>query len=178
MTRVDELKDLIRRAFASAKRPQNGSLHGSEEGEEPRLLEADFQDKQDWRSLDADFLDRAPDGYSSALSFFSDEALRYFLPAYLLADLDGELERVDVADRLSHPFTDEARAALVNPRRYGDLTRFAAAQQRFAGLTRDEVAALVAYLEHKAATDEFGGATIQQALANYWKPRLASASQG
>ena len=31
-------------------------------------------------------IDRAPDGFGSALSFFSDEAFRFYLPAYLIAD--------------------------------------------------------------------------------------------
>jgi hypothetical protein len=173
----ERLKDLIRRAFASAKRPPAGSLHDSEEGEEPRLLEVDFADKQDWRVLDGAFLDQAPDGYGSALSFFSNEALRYFGPAYLIADLEGQLERVDVASRLSGPFTDEARTKLVNPPRYGDLTLFESARQRFAAFTREEVAAIVAYLEYKAATDEFEGEMIRQALANYWRPRLEALSK-
>ena len=172
----ERLKEIIRRAFATAKRPPSGALHRSEEGEEPRLLEIDFQDKQDWRTLDPAFLVQAPAGYGSALSFFSDEALRYFLPAYLIADLEGKLDHVDVADRLSGPFTDEARNTPVNPRRYGGLTVFDAARQRFSGFTPEEVTAIVAYLEYKAASDEFERETIRQALANYWKPRLAGGS--
>ncbi len=172
----ERIKDLIRRAFAAEKRPPNGALHRGEEGEEGGLLEIDFADKQDWRTLEAAFLDRAPAGYASALSFFSDEALRYFLPAFLIADLQGELEHVDVARRLSTPFTNEARNTPVNPRRYGKLTLFDAGRQRFAGLTPEEVAAIVAFLEYKAASDEFERETIRQALTNYWKPRLAGGS--
>jgi hypothetical protein len=169
----ERIKEQIRRAFATAKRPPNGSLHDSEESDEPLLLEAEFADKHDWRALDAAFLDRAPGGYGSALSFFTPEALRYFLPAYLIADVDGQLDRVDVGYRLTGPFSDEARARLVNPRRYGALTRFEDGRQRFAGLDRDEVAAVVAYLEHKAATDDLNGPLIRQALDNYWRPRLS-----
>ena len=172
MTEAERIKEQVRQAFANVERPKNGALHASDEGEEGRLLEADFRDKQDWRTLDGAFLDQAPDGFASALSFFSPGALRYFLPAYLIADLDGQLDRVDVAWRLSAPFTDAARNAPVNPRRYGNLTRFDSGKERFAGFAPDEVAAIVAYLEYKAASDPGAGAAIREALANYWRPRL------
>lgn len=165
----ERIKEQIRRAFASAERPPNGSLHDSIEGDEPLLLEDDFEDKQDWRTIDPDFLDQAPKGYASALSFFSDDALRYFLPAYLIADLDGRLDRVELAWRLCHGFTDEAKSTLVNPRRYGQLSKFELAQQRFSKLSHQEKAAVAAYLEHKAATDDTDRDCILQALGNYWK---------
>jgi len=37
------------------------------------------------------FLDRSPGGLASALSMFSHEAFRFYLPAYLIADIDGKL---------------------------------------------------------------------------------------
>ena len=170
MEERERIKEQIRRAFASAQRPPNGALHGSIEGDEPLLIEEDFRDQHDWRGLDADFLDQAPKGFASALSFFSDDALRYFLPAYLIADLDDRLNRVDLASHLSLGFIDEAKITAVNPRRYGTLTRFEAQQERFSNLRPEEAAAIVAYLEHKAVTDEFNRAEILQALANYWRP--------
>ena len=166
----ERLKEQIRQAFASAQRPPNGSLSGSGEGDEGKLLEEEFADKHDWRALDADFLDRAPSQYASALSFFSDEALGYFLPAYLIADLDGRLDRVDLPFRLTIGFTNQAKATPLNPQRYGDLTRFDAAKQRFSKLTPEEAAAVAAYLKHKLATYELDGSEIEQALRNYWRP--------
>jgi len=167
------LKEAVRRAFGKVERPPTGALHASGEGQEGQLLEEDFQDKQDWRALDAAFLDQAPGGFGSALSFFTPEALRYFLPAYLIADLDGQLERVDVAYRLSAPFTDAARSTPVNPRRYGKQTRFESGAARFAAFAPEEVAAIVAYLEHKVATSEEDMTPVREALANYWRPRMA-----
>jgi hypothetical protein len=164
----------VRRAFAKVVRPPNGALHASDEGEEGALVEEDFRDKQDWRAMDPAFLDQAPGGFGSALSFFTPEALRYFLPAYLIADLDGRLERVDVAYRLSAPFTDGARATPVNPRRYGKRTRFEAGEERFAAFTPEEVAAIVAYLEYRIATSDEDMTPVREALANYWRPRLAN----
>lgn len=172
MTEAERIKERVRQAFANVERPPNGALHASDEGEEGRLLEADFGDKRDWRALDGAFLDQAPDGFGSALSFFSPAALRYFLPAYLIADLDGQLDRVDVAHRLSAPFTDAARKTQINPRRYGELTRFDSGTERFLGFAPEEVAAIVAYLEHKASTAEPADPAIGEALQNYWRPRL------
>src|SRR6185295_18436858 len=68
-----QLKEQITQAFADVERPGNYALRGSNEGEEPFLLEAEFADKGDWRSLEPAFLDQAPGGFASALSFFSDE---------------------------------------------------------------------------------------------------------
>ncbi|HET7786815.1 MAG TPA: DUF6714 family protein [Myxococcales bacterium] len=170
---ADRLKERVRRAFANVERPPNGALHAPDVGEDGLLLEQDFRDKPDWRTLDAAFLDQAPCGFGSALSFFSPAALRYFLPAYLIADLEVRLDRVDVASRLSAPFTEAARNTAVNRRRYGSLTRFEEGQQRFAEFTVEEVAAIAAFLEHKAAADHAGVLPIAEALANYWRPRLA-----
>jgi len=172
MSEAERIKELVRRAFAKVARPPNGALHASDEGEEGELLEKDFQDKLDWRALDGSFLDEAPGGFGSALSFFTPEAMRYFLPAYLIADLDGRLERVDVAYRLSAPFTDAARTTPVNPSRFGKRTRFESGAERFAIFTPEEVAAIVAYLEHKLAASDEDLTPVREALANYWRPRL------
>ena len=74
---IETLKTLIRKAFAEVEYPGDWCLRGSNEGNEPYLLEQDFAGKCDWRTLDPAFLDRAPGGYASALSFFSDEAFRF-----------------------------------------------------------------------------------------------------
>ena len=166
------IEDLIRRAFALEARPPAGTLSASAEGDEGPLLEADFKDKADWRALDAAFLDQAPGGYASALSFFSPEALRYFLPAYLLADLAGQLDRVEPVAALCLGFSSAARSQLVNQRRFGQLTRFESAARRFSILSRDQACAVVAYLEQKAKTAEGpDAALIAEALANHWRPR-------
>jgi len=62
----EEVKEQIRAAFAGVERPGSWALRGSNEGEEPYLVDRDFADKAGWRTLDAAFLDWAPDGYGSA----------------------------------------------------------------------------------------------------------------
>lgn len=53
----EQVKALILEAFASVERPGNWALRSSDEGEEPYLVEREFQDKADWRALDASVLD-------------------------------------------------------------------------------------------------------------------------
>jgi hypothetical protein len=67
----DRVKALIIEAFATVERPGNWAVAGSPEGDDPQRLEEEFRDKENWRSIDPDFLDQAPDGLASALSFFS-----------------------------------------------------------------------------------------------------------
>jgi hypothetical protein len=169
----EQLKTLIGDAFAHVERPGNWALRGSNEGDEPYLLEGAFADKSDWRALDARFLDRAPDGYASALSFFSDEAFRYFLPAYLLADIDDSLESVDPVFHLCHGVDDKMRDQAVNPRRYGGRTWFDEKRHRFSVFLPAEARAIAAYLQYKADRDEFNRPLIGQAIKNYWAERAA-----
>ncbi|HEU4697902.1 MAG TPA: DUF6714 family protein [Gemmatimonadales bacterium] len=170
---VARAKALVRGAFAAVPQPARWALRGSSEGTEPFLVEEEFGARGDWTTLDAAFLDQAPDGYGSALSFLSDEAFRHYLPAYLLADLDGALQRVEPDFHLWHGLTDENAARPVNPRRYGARSWADYARFRFSVFTRAEVEAIVAYLRVKAAQDpELTGPRIAQALARYWLPRL------
>jgi len=91
------------------------------------LLEEEFKGKSDWTSLNARFIDRAPDGFGSALSFFSDEAFRFYLPAYLIADIDNLLEQSDPMFQRCHGLDDQSASQTVNSLRYGDRTWFAVA---------------------------------------------------
>jgi hypothetical protein len=163
----------LKAAFVSVERPGNWALRGSDEGDDPYLVEQEFADKVDWRTLDAAFLDQAPGGLSSALSFFSDEAFRHFLPAYLLADLDGKLHSADPLFHLVHGLDDASKNQKMNARRYGDRTWFESRRHRFSVFTTREVAAIMSYLTYKAETDEFGRDRIKEAIRNYWSERAA-----
>ena len=170
---ADDVIALVRSAFAGAVYPGDARLRDSDEGEEPRLLERDFRGKRDWATLSPAFLDAAPDGYGSALSFFSDEALRFYLPAYLIADLQGRLEHADPVFHLTHGFTDASRRECVNPRRYGELTWFECSSRRFAGFDLHQTAAIVAYLRHKEQELDLRQ-EIEEALRNFWLPRVGT----
>jgi len=168
---AEAVKSQIRHAFANVQFPGDWCLRGSDEGEEPFLLEQEFKGKTDWQSLEPALIDRAPGGFGSALSFFSDEAFRFYLPAYLIADVDGKLSMHDPVFHLTHGLTDDRRGERVNRRRYGERTWFDEKRHKFAIFDREHARAIVSYLELKRETDEFRRDAINQALANYWLQR-------
>jgi hypothetical protein len=165
------VKARIRDAFSTVEFPGNWCLINSREGTEPFLLEKEFQGKDDWRILDPAFIDRAPDGFGSALSFFSDEAFHFYLPAYLLADLDGRLRQADPVFHLTHGLDRGSRDEKINPRRYGERTWFEHARYKFAMFNGAERAAIAAYLRYKRGSDlltNLEKARIDDALVSYW----------
>ena len=74
---------MIRDAFGGNEYPGDPFLQGSFDGCEPFEEVGAFRGKADWISLEAEFLD----AHADALSFFSQSGFRFFLPAYLVADL-------------------------------------------------------------------------------------------
>ena len=130
----------------------------------------------------------------AALSFFTHEAFRYYLPAYLLADLygfergeagaadpvyhltHGLAERPGLTDAMIAQMIEQAQAEnpdlQLTPEMYkvGDSYDWHAyALERFAGFNRDERAAIAAYLEHAAAADPYERPVIETALDQYWR---------
>jgi hypothetical protein len=167
-----QLKIIIREAFSAFEYPGDCCLRGSDEGNEPFMVEKAFENKQDRFSLDAKFLDEAPDGLGSALSFFSDEAFHFYLPAYLIADIDGLLERAEPLYYLTRGFGSTSENDRVNPRRYGERTWFDVALYKNSMFNDAEVVAIIAYLEFKSKTvAEPYRKDIQQALQAYWYKR-------
>jgi len=131
------------------------------------------------------------DGSYNALSFFSQGGFRYFLPAYLIADLEDRLQTADPVFHLLNGFSDKVvnipagkriyektigKSAFVNPRRYGVMTWYDHARYRLSVFTREEAGAIVSYLEHKRDTDPHGlnAEEINAALDSFWRDRAAS----
>lgn len=175
MTDTDALKSQIRSAFSDVEPPPHWCLVASNEGTEPALLAKEFGAVLDrnWDELAYEFLDRAPDGFGSALSFFSDEAFRFYLPAYLFAAIDRKLEQ---ADPVSHLIRDLAKGGErpINPRRYGARTARDYAAYRFSVFTPAQAAAIRAFLEWFSASADclpFERTDIARAIATYWAPR-------
>jgi hypothetical protein len=170
---MEKLKQQIAAAFAQVEYPGDDNLRNSDEGEEPYLLEAEFKGQDDWTRLSPEFIDGAPDGYASALSFFSPAALRFYLPAYLIADLNGALEQADPIFYLTHGLTQGTKDAFINPQRYGEYTWFEYVEERFAGFSQEEAKAIHAYLTHqmKLAVTDYDRLLIAEALENYWTHR-------
>ena len=178
----------IHRAFAENEHPGGRFLQGSFEGCEPYDEVGPFERVEDWRSIEAGFLD----GHANALSFFSEGGFRYFLPAYLIADPRGQLQTADPLFHLTHGFSDwttevpagdrtlqmrHGRSAFINPRRYGAMTSYDYARCRLSVFTREEANAIVAYLEFERDLDPdlIDKTAIDAALDSFWLERARSA---
>jgi hypothetical protein len=171
----------VRDAFGSNQYPGDACLQGSTEGCEPYDEVGPFQGKTDWQKLDAAFLDAR----AAALSFFSEAGFRFFLPAYLTADLHDQLKLADPVFSLTGGFSDvdvetsvgnrlfvikSGKSDLINPRRYGAATLEDYARYRLSVFTREEAVAIVAYLEYQRDSDAHGThrAAMDVALNEFW----------
>ena len=188
MSDPDVVIEKIQSAFASNEHPGGRFLQGSFEGCEPYEEVGPFENEEDWRSIDAGFLD----GHANALSFFSEAGFRFFLPAYLISDLRGQLYTADPLFHLTHGFSDRTteipaedrtitikhgRSAFLNPRRYGAMTSYDYARYRLSVFTREEAGAIVAYLGFKrdADPDVIDKQAIGAALDSFWLERARTA---
>ena len=168
---------LIRDAFADVAFPGHWTLSaGGPVTDEPRRVAEVFADKTDWRTLDSAFLDRAPDGQGSALSFLSDAAWRFYLPAFLIADLRGELSHARPLHTIVGGLTDEDRERRINPRLYGERTWGDNARHRLSMLDDAQVRAVSAYLEVKARASAFDARLVTEARAAWFDALLARAT--
>ncbi len=183
----DRVIDTIRDAFGSNEYPGDPFLQGSFEGCEPADGVGQFVGQEDWETVDPEIIDGA-----GALNFFSEAAFRFYMPAYLIADLREQLVREDPVFHLVHGFHDIAvevptetgtfvrktgGSAFVNPRRYGAMTWYDHGRQRLSIFTREEAQAIVAYLKHRRAADPHGlnHESIDVALDAYWLDRASNA---
>ena len=181
MKTADQIIAQIEAAFADV--PYPGDWCHSRDGNggprelfsdwEPDLVERDFLGKCDWRLLDADFLDLAPDGFGSALSFFSAASFRFYIPAYMIAELRGLLRCATPTFHLTHGLYEPGKGELINPRLYGNKTWFDYARERFSPFDKDQSHAVIAYLVWCAEADKFDREYIEPALDNYWRGKVA-----
>jgi hypothetical protein len=177
----------IRQAFCETERPDDAFLQGSREGCEPGESVAPFIGVSDWSQLDPAILDAS----YNALSFFSEGGFRYFLPAYLIADLQDRLQTADPVFHLTNGFSGKVvelpagqriyektigKSAFVNPRRYGAMTWYDYARCQLSVFTREEAGAIVAYLEYKWDADPRGlnPEEINAALDTFWRDRATN----
>jgi hypothetical protein len=179
---------LIHASFRETEHPGDAFLQGSHEGCEPAEVTAPFKGVTHWTQIDPSILDP---NYT-ALSFFSDGGFRHFLPAYLVADVNGQLQTADPVFHLTNGFLDHSikvpvgprtfekiigKSGFVNPRRYGAMTWQDYARSKLAVFTREEAVAIVAYLEWKREHDDAGIARdeIDAALDDFWRTRSREA---
>jgi hypothetical protein len=178
----------IQQAFRDTEHPGDAFLQGSHEGCEPGESVAPFIGVTDWSQMDTPVLDAS----YTALSFFSEGGFRYFLPAYLIADLEERMRTAEPLFHLLNGFFDRVieipaerrvyknaigKSAFVNPLRYGAMTWHDHARCQFSVFTREEAGAIVAYLEYKRDADpqKLYAEEINTALDSFWRDRAANA---
>ena len=166
---MDDVIAKIEQAFADVPYPGDQQLTDNSYGEEPAATSAAFCGKTVWRKLDAAFLDHA-DGSSSALSFFSDQAFHFYLPAYMIADIRGELQSADPASRLCSWVTPQGGSVRI-AKVWGGGSMGERARAAFAVYTAGQVSAITAYLWWKLESVGGNDPTIEQALTEYWLRR-------
>jgi hypothetical protein len=183
-----EVLEAIERGFAGTAHPGDPFLLGSHDGDEPFQEVSAFYGVADWHALTAEFLDQ----HYTALSFFSEGGLRYYLPAYLMADVRDELQTADPVLHLVHGFSEMSmthtvsdraftrpigRRQFINPRRYGASTFLDYARYRLSVFSREEAGANVRYLEFTRRLDSRSADVdrIDAALAGFWRERAVSA---
>jgi hypothetical protein len=178
----------ILRTFESNEFPGENFLQGSFDGSEPYDEIEPFRSKKDWRAIEASFLD----AHYSALSFFSEASFRFFLPAYLIADLNDQLKTADPVFHLTHGFFETAvsttvgeraftlrsgKTTFINPKRFGAATFYDYACYRLSIFTREEAGAIVAYLEFRRDRNEtvLIKEEVDAALKLFWLERAQTA---
>jgi hypothetical protein len=188
MSDVAALVSHVRSAFSGGRYPGDAFLVGSRDGCEPYDVVSNFFGREEWWTLEPQFLD----AHHEALSFFSEAGFRFFLPAYLIADLHDRLYTADPTFHLTHGFrmsefdypgvtrTFVRRTggeALLNPRRYGAMTWQDYARFRLSVFSREECAAIVEYLRYKRVRepDSVQTPAIDASLSLFWLARLTAA---
>ena len=183
-----EVIEILERAFRDVPHPGDPFLLGSHDGDEPFEEVGAFHGVTDWHTLTPEFLDV----HYTVLSFFSEGGFRYFLPAFLIADIRDALKTADPVFHLTHGFSEfstihavegrvftrtSGRSQFINPRRYGATTFFDYARCRLSVFGREESAAIVAYLEFIRGLDarRTDREAIDGALELFWRERAASA---
>ncbi len=186
---VSALVTHITEAFRATPYPGDPFLQGSHEGDEPFAIAAAFAGQTDWTQLAPSFLDE----HYTALSFLSEAGFRFFLPAYLCADVRGELHTADPLFALIHGFSvlqveiphDDGSVTrhrsggdiLLGPARYGAMTWDDASRHRLAVFCREEATAIVAYVQWRATREDstHDAPRITAALDRFWRDRAEHA---
>lgn len=180
----------IQAAFGSNTYPGDDCLLGSREGSEPLDEVQPFIGRVNWSEVPANILDK----HSGSLNFFSEAGYRFFLPAYLVADLKDQLVYADPIFSLVHGFSSisvsheiggkaflrkTGKDTFINPKRYGALTFEDYSRYRLSVFTREEATAIISYLEYKRENADLGieRDQISSALDAFWLNRANSAPQ-
>lgn len=167
----------IEAVFPARRVARFNPMVNSAQGDEPLLTDEVFADKDDWTQLDSKWLDEAPAGWATALCFLSDEAVCFYIPAFIAADLRGELQRVEPMFHLTHGFDNLSRDECPDPRSRATWKDYA--EQRWSHLTCEQARAIVHYLEWRVEKDGLQMTyDSSEALSAFWYDRATGLSTG
>jgi hypothetical protein len=186
----------IQEAFGDTPYPGDGNLVDSLQGDEPAECALELRGVR-WQNAHPELLA----ANYTALSFLTAEGLRYFLPAYLVAELASPIESsadpvfalthgfcsphnyeppdVSVLERLAEEWpilgsVSHMQETWAESRRRSEETDwFDYASKRMSVYSARERQAIVRYLQFARSRDEFQSADIAEALERYWLPSLA-----
>jgi hypothetical protein len=147
---AEELKAAIRKAFANVTLGNGIGLEEAQAIDDyatatVRAARRAKDERHDWAVLAAEDLDR----YNSSLSFFDAEGMRFHLPAYMIAELEGRYG-FDLASTIASSTTDDERYTLLDEAQRAavrDFLRFVLDEPEYA----------------------FDRENIQLALTRYWE---------
>jgi hypothetical protein len=173
---ADAVIEEIRQAFPARRQWRFLPLVNSALGDEPPQVISAFDDKDDWTKLAPEWLDKVPSGLGSALCFLADEAICFYIPAYIVADMTTTLQMVDPTFTLTHGFAHRSHNRRAKPQSEKASTEYA--RNRWSRLSQGQALAIVHYLEWRALGDrrELGHLVnngIVEALGTYWYDRAA-----
>lgn len=160
----EELIRKITAAFSEVEYPGDDSLVNDSYGDEPGLVKNHFGGHNDWKILTHEFLD-----FDGALSFLSDKAFRFYIPAFIIADINEKLDYNDPTVRLCwylNPQSENKKIAKI----WGSGTMGERAKKCFDEFSNEQVSAIVSYLNWRLSYDKYNN-IIDQALGNYWLER-------
>jgi hypothetical protein len=166
----DEIIQKINKAFSDNEFPGNDNLVAQSYGEEPDLVRDRFTGQNNWNKLTPEFID-----FDGALSFFSDKAFRFYIPAFMIADINEQLENNNPYVRLCSFLTPESETKKI-AKTWGGGTMGDRAKECFKHFSDEQVNAIIAYLNWKLLQDK-NNLIIEQALQNYWLKRTKNNSQ-
>jgi hypothetical protein len=170
---IAALVEQIKAAFAEVPYP----------GDENICLRPDYESAEyvlefrglNWKILHPAFLRKQ----LGALSFLTPAAHRYFLPAYLIADImvwHSDTPVLELTNKFQHEPAEEAeiepllaksRSTGLTEAEYHRMAHYFGAE-RFAPFSQAERKAIIAYLRYKASTEEYDEKDVERALQQYW----------
>ncbi len=164
---VKDLIEQIKVAFDETPYPGDERLCGSDQGDEPAEYALEFRGLS-WKTIHPDFLAY----HSDSLSFFTDEGFRYFLPAYLIADvmipeLEGAWSNANPVFHLTYGLVekkdDESGYDMED-----NFDWYEIATRKFSHFNLQERKAIITYLRYASDSNEYYRQDINEALERYW----------